>query len=216
MKLARISCPIALQAISKKYPFGLVSQTSVEGMFLTMYVDFQQNEILFLRVVSRGPISCSSPPKFWERLGGMAVPTRKARLAGLLRASTRQAASALLELSSSTLSSWQGLCQQPDWAPHRLGARTLVPCACSWSLQGHEPNSTASSTSGSSKDFFAINDRPDDWRAAMCWLVLGGPWKACLWSHKTGQSPTRRVIEKTPQLVGVLVFNLVSVLVEPL
>ncbi len=28
---------------------------------------------------------------------------------------------------------------------------------------------------GPQKDFFAIND----WCAAMCWLVLGGPWKAC-------------------------------------
>ncbi len=84
----------------------------------------------------------------------MAVPTRKARLAGLLLALTRQAASALLELSSSTLSSWRGLCQQPDWAPHWLGTCTLAPWACSWRLQGHEPNSTASSTSGSSKRMF--------------------------------------------------------------
>jgi hypothetical protein len=67
---------------------------------------------------------------------------------------TRQAASALLELSSSTLSSWRGLCQGLDWAPHQLGARALAPWACSWSLQGHEPNSAASSTSGSSKRFF--------------------------------------------------------------
>jgi hypothetical protein len=32
---------------------------------------------------------------------------------------------------------------------------------------------------GPLKEFFAI----DDWRAAMCWLVLGGPWKACLQPH---------------------------------
>ncbi len=105
-------------------------------------------------MVSCGPISRSSPKKFWERLGGTAAPMRKARLAGLLLASTRQAASALLELSSSTLSSWCGLCQWPDWAPHQLGACALAPWACSWSLQGHKPNSAASSTSGSLKRFF--------------------------------------------------------------
>ncbi len=75
-------------------------------------------------------------------------------LVGLLLASTRQAASALLELSSSTLSSWCGLYQWPDWAPHRLGARALAPWACSWSLLGHEPNSATSSTLGSSKRMF--------------------------------------------------------------
>ncbi len=75
-------------------------------------------------------------------------------LVGLLLALTWWAASALLELSSSTSSSWRGLCRQPDWAPHRLGARALAPWACSWSLQGHETNSAASGTSGSSKRFF--------------------------------------------------------------
>ncbi len=75
-------------------------------------------------------------------------------LVGLLLASTWQAAYFLLELSSSTLYSWCGLCKWPDWAPHWLKARALAPCACSWSLQGHEPNSAASSTSGSSKRIF--------------------------------------------------------------
>ena len=65
---------------------------------------------------------------------------------------------------------------------------------------------------GPQTDFFAVND----WRAVMRWLVLGGPWKARLRPHKIGQSPTRRVFEKAPQLVGVLVFNLVGILVEPL
>ncbi len=109
----------------------------------------------------------------------MAVPTRKGSLGrdmpsvgtlvGLLLALTWQAASALLELSNSTSSSWRGLCQQPDWAPHWLGARALAPWACSWSLQGYEPNSAASSTSGSLKRFFC------HW-----WLVcsntLSHPW----------------------------------------
>jgi hypothetical protein len=75
-------------------------------------------------------------------------------LVGLLLASTWWAASALLEPSSSTSSSWCGLCPRPDWAPHWLGACTLAPRACSWTLQGHEPNYAASSTSGSSKKIF--------------------------------------------------------------
>ncbi len=94
------------------------------------------------------------PQKIWERLGGMAVPTRKARLVGLLLALTRWAASALLELSSPTSTSWCGLSRQPDWAPCPLGARTVAPWDCSQSLQGHETNSAASSTSGSLKRFF--------------------------------------------------------------
>jgi hypothetical protein len=43
------------------------------------------------------------PQKILRRLGGTAVPTRKARLVGLLVAWTRQAASVLLELSSPIL-----------------------------------------------------------------------------------------------------------------
>jgi hypothetical protein len=54
---------------------------------------------------------------------------------------------------------------------------------------------------GPQKDFFAV----DDWCAAIRWLVLGGPWKACLWPHKIGQSPTSRFLTKNPQLVGILV-----------
>jgi hypothetical protein len=71
--------------------------------------------------------------------------------------------------------------------------------------------------SGSLKKKIAIYD----WRAAIRWLVLGGPWKACSWPHKISQSPTRRFLKKTPQLVGILVLKittpqLVGVLVEPL
>jgi hypothetical protein len=110
-------------------------------------------------------------------------------LVGLLLAMTRLAASALLELSSSALSSWRGLCRQPDWALHRLGTRALAPRVCSWSDQGRKPNSAVSSASGSSKIFFfAI----DDQRAAIRWLVFGGPWEARSRLHKIGQSPTRR------------------------
>ncbi len=131
-----------------------------------------------MQVDSRGPISCSQQ-KFLRRLGGTAVPTRKGSLGkdipsigtlvGLLLASTWRAASALLEPSSSTSSSWCGLCQQPDWAPHQLGARVLAPWACSWSLQGHKPNSATSSTSVSLKRFFRHR-----WSA--CSNTLSRPW----------------------------------------
>jgi hypothetical protein len=90
-------------------------------------------------------------------------------LVGLMLASTWLAASALVELSSSSSSSWRGLCQWPDWAPHRLGTRALAPWACSWSLQGHKPNSAVSSTSGSSKRFFCYQ-----WLA--CSDTLACPW----------------------------------------
>ncbi len=94
-------------------------------------------------------------------------------LVGLLLALTWWAASALLELSSSTLSSWRGLCRQTDLAPHRLGARALAPWACSWSLQGHEPNSTASGTLGSSKRFFLPSMIGVQQYAGLSLVVLG-------------------------------------------
>jgi hypothetical protein len=40
-------------------------------------------------------------------------------------------------------------------------------------------------------------------QCAECWLVLGGPWKACLQPHKIGQSPTRMLSKTRPQPVGV-------------
>ncbi len=40
------------------------------------------------------------------------------------------------------------------------------------------------------KIFFAV----DDWHAAIRWLILGGPWKACSRPHKIGQSPIRRFL----------------------
>ncbi len=135
--------------------FGLVSQNIHWRTFLKTYVDVRWNKISFSWVVSRGSISRSFPQKIWVRLGRTAVPTRKARLVGLLLAWTRQAASALLELSSPTSTSWCGLYRQPDWAPCWLGAlRSQPPWDCSWSLQGNEPNSATSSTLGSSKRFF--------------------------------------------------------------
>ncbi len=136
-----------------------------------------------MRVVSRGPISCSQWI-FLRRLGRTAVPTRKGSLrrdmpsigmlVGLLLALIWQAASALLELSSSTSSSWRGLCQWPDWAPHWLGACALAPWACSWSLQGHKPYSAASSTSGSLKRFFCHRWLACSNRLACSWWPLEG------------------------------------------
>ncbi len=90
-------------------------------------------------------------------------------LVGLLLALTWWAASALLELLSSTLSSWHGLCRRPDWAPFGLGTRALAPWACSWSLQGHKPDSATSSTFGSSKQFFCRQ-----W--LVCRDTLACPW----------------------------------------
>ncbi len=121
-------------------------------------------------------------------LGGTAIPTRKGSLGkdipgigtlvGLLLASTWQAASALLEPSSSISSSWCGLCRWPDWAPHRLGACALAPWACSWSLQGHEPNSAASSTSGSLNRFFCCHWLACSNTLACPWWSLEGPLTA--------------------------------------
>ncbi len=121
-------------------------------------------------------------------------------LVGLLLALTWQAASALLGLASLPSASWCGLCWQPDWSSYQLGTRVRVPGVRSWSLQGLVPYSTASSTSGSLRRFFAI----DDQRAAIRWLVLGGPWKACLWPHKIGQPPTRRLLKKNLSLLAFL------------
>ncbi len=131
-----------------------------------------------MRVVSHGPISrlkqknCEMP---WQnscsyekgRLG-RDMPSI-GMLVGLLLALIWWAASALLEQSSSTLSSWRGLFWWPDWGPHWLGAHALAPWACSWSLQGHNPNSATSSTSGSLNRFFSRQ-----WSA--CSNVLDCSW----------------------------------------
>ncbi len=199
-KLARISRPINFQAISEIIRLDLFQNIRWRHVSEDVHRHpIKQN--LFLQVVSCGPISCWQQ-NFLRRLAprqngssykkgslGRDMPS-VGMLVGLLLARTRQAASALLELLSSTLSSWRGLCRQPDWAPHRLGARALTPRASSWSLQGHEPNSAMSGTSGSSKFFFAVDDR----HAAIHWLVLGGPWKAPSRLHKIGQSPIRRFL----------------------
>ncbi len=159
--------------------FGLVSQ-NIRWRYVSD--DIRRHPIkwnfIFVRVFFCGPIS-HSQRKILRRLGRTAAPTRKGSLGrdmpsvgtlvGLLLALTLRAASALLELSSSTSSSWRGLCRWPDWAPHRLGARALAPWACSWSLQGHEPNSAASSTLGSSKRIFCH-------RWSVCSNTLACPW----------------------------------------
>jgi hypothetical protein len=113
-KLARISCPIAFHAIREIIRLDSFIKTSIEDMFPTGNVDVLKNKILFLRVVSRDPISrCQR--KILRRLGGSACSFEKGSLGrdmpsvgmlvGLLLALTWQGASALLELSSSTSSS---------------------------------------------------------------------------------------------------------------
>jgi hypothetical protein len=158
-------------------------------MFLTTYVDIQQN--IFCKLFLAVPFLLGNEI-FWdasaERLFlekgslGRDMPS-VGTLVGLLLALTWQATSALLELSSSILSSWCGLCQRPDWAPHRLGARALTSWACSWSLQDHEPNSAASSTSGSSKRYFC------HWWLA-CSDTLSHPWWSLEGLHAAAQNWT--------------------------
>jgi hypothetical protein len=148
-----------------------------------------------------------------RRLGGTACSFKKGSLGrdmpsvgmlvGLLLALTWQAASDLLELSSSTLSSWRGLCRQPDWAPHRLGDRALAPWALSGSLQGHEPNSAASGTLGSSERFFCRQ-----WLACSNMLVC--PWwslEGLLAAAQNWPIFYKKVLDKNPQLVGILVCH---------
>ncbi len=109
-------------------------------------------------------------------------------LVGLLLALTWQAASALLELPSSTSSSWRGLCWQPDWAPRRLSTRAFHHGLALGVFRITSPTPLQVALQGPRKEFFAINDQ----HAAIYWLVLGCPWKACSRPHKIGQSPTRR------------------------
>ncbi len=191
-------------------------RTSVEKIFPTVYIDVSATNF-FLQVVSPGPISCSSPQKVWERLSGTAVPTRKARLVGLLLALTRRAASALLELSSPTSTSWGGLFQRPDWAPYWLGTRALAPWDWSWSLQNHGPNSTTSSTLGSSKRFFFPLMISVQQCVGLFLVVLGGlacggtkpanllPEGSCKLLSLSAFLSWNCVLEPTPQLVCVLV-----------
>ncbi len=152
-------------------------------MFLTTYIDALWNEISFLRVVSCSLISCLQRKKigtpcrngcsYEEGSLGKEMPS-VGTLVGLLLATTRLAASALLEPSSSASSSWCGLCWRPDWDPYRLGTHALAPRVCSWSNQGRKPNSAASSTSGSSKMI------SHHW-----WLVYSNKL-ACLWGSLGG------------------------------
>jgi hypothetical protein len=136
-------------------------------------------------------------------------------LVGLLLALTWRAASALLELSSSILSSWRGLCRRPDWAPHWLGAHALAPWACFWSLQGHEPNSAASGTSGSSKRIFC------HWWSA-CSNMLASSWWSLEGSLAAAQNwpiSYKKVLDKKFSACRhscVPWRKLVGILVEPL
>ncbi len=136
-------------------------------------------------------------------------------LVGLLLALTWQAASALLELSSSTSSSWRGLCRRPDWDPHWLGACALAPWACSWSHQGHKTNSTASGTLGSSKRFFC-----HQW--LVCSNTLACPWwslEGLLAAAQNWPISYKKVLDEKSSACWhscVPWRKLVSILVEPL
>ncbi len=162
--------------------------------------------------MSCGPVSCWQH-KILRCLGRTACSSEKGSLGrdmssvgtlvGLLLALTWWAASALLEQSSSTSSSWCGLCQWPDWAPHWLGDRTLAPWAWSWSLQGHEPNSATSGTLGSSKRFFCHH-----WLACSNTLVC--PWwslEGLLAAAQNWPISYKKVLGKNPQLVSIFVCH---------
>ncbi len=74
----------------------------------------------------------------------------------------------------------------------RLGSLSAWrSCACT---MGSFLESSGSQAQLCRKQHFGVlkKNAVNDWRAARCWLVLGGPGKACSRPHKTGQSPTRR------------------------
>ncbi len=208
-KLARISLPIAFQANGKNIILDSLLRSICWGHASNGIYRCPYNTILFLWVVSCGPISCLS----WKILRtswqngcsykngslGKDVPS-VGTLVGLFLALTWQAASALLGLASLPLTSWSGLSQWSDWPPYWLGALVRIPGDCSWRCQVVGPTPLQVALQGPWNNFFPIND----WRATIRWLVLGGPWKACLWLQNTGQSPTRRFLKKMPQLVGIL------------
>ncbi len=157
---------------------------------------------------------------FWDGLGGK--DTRDVLLGKVVLEETCHAwgldltwwaASALLGFASLPLTSWHGLCQQPDWAPYRLGACARIPGDQFQSLWGRGLNSLASSTLGSMIIFFC------HW-----WLassnVLACPWgslEGLLLVAQNRPISYQKVLEKnssacwcsclenTPQLVCVLV-----------
>ncbi len=149
-----LPCPIAFHANCDTILLDSMLRTSYEETFPTVYVEISTKKFYFHELFLAVPFPACSQNKFWEHLGKRAVPMRKARLVGLLLALTRQAASVVLELSSPTLTSWRSLCWQPDWDPCWLDTRALAPWDRSWSLQGHGPNSAASSTLGFLKRIF--------------------------------------------------------------
>jgi hypothetical protein len=204
------------------YPFGLVSQKHPlkESSDDVCRRHMKQN-FIFASYFSRAhfPFAMKKNqnvlperPFQWEK--SWEGRAKLGTLVGLLLATTRLAASAMLELSSPASSSWCGLCRQPDCDPHWLGTHALAPRVCSWDDQGRKPNSAASSAWGSLKKklrrqwLACSNDR---------WLVFGSQ-EGLLAATKKWPIPHQKVLEKW-QLVGILVLegcSLAVVLVEPL
>ncbi len=172
------------------------------------------NKILFSQVVSRGPISCLKwylLRQSW-RNGHNGCSFKKGRLGrdmpclGTWLDFTSlhmiwQVASALVGLASLPLTSWRGLCQQPDWALYQLSTCARIPGDWSWSLRGHGPNPATSSTLCSFIRIFH------------CWWsassnALACPWRSLEGLLMTAQNPPisyPKVLEQTLQLVGILV-----------
>ncbi len=201
-KLAMISRAIAFQANGEAIFLDLLLRSVCWGHVSDGVRRRSYNKILFLRVFSRGPISCSSQKilRTSRRNGcsyekgslGKDIPSI-GTLVGLLLALTWQAASALLGLASLPSTSWCGLYWWPNWSPYLPWCSRARTRGLFLESLGLWAQLRRIALWGPWKDFFAI----DDWRAAMCWLVLGGLWKACLRLHKIGQSPTRRFSKNT-------------------
>ncbi len=183
-------------------------------MLPKIYVDARWNKILFLQLVSCGPISCLSwkilrtsqrNGCFYEKGSlGRDIPSI-GMLVGLLLALTWQAASVLLGLASPPLTIWCGLRQWSHWAPYWLGAHARVPEDQSWSLQGRGPNSATSSTLRSLIFFLPLMIGVQQY-AGLSLVVLG--------RFARGRTKLANLLPegscKTPQLVGVLVEPLVE------
>ncbi len=202
-KLARISHPIAFQMICETILFGLVSQNiHWENVSEAVLRCTMKQKFIFASYFSRSHFPLV-PPKKSETSWRNGCSYKKSKASWLAACLDQVSCFCLVSASKPIIDqlTWHTLTTR--LSSYWLGARALAPGDWSWSLWGCGPNSATSSNSGSSKDFFAI----DDWCAAICWLVLGDPWKACLQPHKIGQSPTRRFSKKTPQLVSILVLK---------
>ncbi len=120
---------------------------------------------------------------------GRDIP-RIGTLVGLLLAMTWQAASALLGLASPSSTH-----QPADVACTDNQTGLPIGSVLVHAYQGINlgvfrvvgPTPPQVALRGPWKEYIAV----DGWHAAICLLLLGGPWKACLLPHKIRHPPTR-------------------------